>query len=320
MLGTDASTSLSEGQVYGSLVLDGFDAVLYGVGLWFFLSTWWSQPFWKVRGVLDRRPIVLMLPLLAATFDVLENVATGVGIEWTGDGLRYRDDTWAVVVATLSWIKWFLLAGRADRHVRGARRRAPSERPPLGRAMPRHRPRMTSPIPRSVSVAQEAASAAGYTAGVLRALEHDGVLADADVMAAVSGGTYFAGAYASLGASAGPTNADNRARYLEGAALDDPFAPLDSAQSPRVSHHRYLENDPGGFALALLRALVSVLFNVAVVLSVTIIVAWPIGRLLGSRYVDPRLHDLRTEVPDLHTVFEVPARLWLPPRRCCSSR
>ena len=154
--------------------------------------------------------------------------------------------------------------------------------------------------------------AAGYTAGVLRALEQAGLLAEADVIAAVSGGAYVAGAYTSLAASADgstpATNAADLADYLAGAAPDDPFDP----QPARVSHHRYLENDPGGLVLALMRAVISVLFNVLVVASVTIAIAWPLGRWLASQYVDPDLYALRAQSVHWDTVFEVPARLWVP--------
>ena len=49
ILGASAYRSLSEGQVYGSLVLDGVLAVVYGFGLWFFLWTYWCQPFFRSR-------------------------------------------------------------------------------------------------------------------------------------------------------------------------------------------------------------------------------------------------------------------------------
>ena len=111
ILGASAYDSLSKGQVYGSLVLDGVLAVVYGFGLWFFLWTYWCQPFWRVARVLDLRRIVLLLPVLAATFDLLENVVTGFGLEWTTTGVHYRGDGWALAVATLSCLKWFALAG-----------------------------------------------------------------------------------------------------------------------------------------------------------------------------------------------------------------
>ncbi len=197
---------LTEGDVYVSLAVDGVLAVVYGIGLWLFLWTWWCPPFWKVLRVLELRQTVLVLPVVAAVFDVLENTVTAFGLEWTG-GVAYRSDGWALAVATLAWIKWFALAGaviaavaclvavllpRADRAVE----------PPAGvRTGDRPDPDL------GICCSGGGIRAAGYTAGVLRALEDTGVLGQADVIAAVSGGAYFAGAYASLGAARNGTNA-----------------------------------------------------------------------------------------------------------------
>ena len=139
------------------------------------------------------------------------------------------------------------------------------------------------------------------------------MLGDADLLSAVSGGAYVAGAYASLGpASDGGTDVDTNARdvagYLEGTDPTDPA----SGGVFRPSHHRYLENDPGGFVRAVLLALGCVLFNVVVVAATTIAVAWPVGRLLASQYVDPSLHTLNDQSVNWDEVFRVPARLWLP--------
>ena len=119
--------------------------------------------------------------------------------------------------------------------------------------------------------------------------------------------------YASLGpASHGGTGVSHNARdvagYLEGT---DPTDPASGGVS-RPSHHRYLENDPGGFVRAVLLALGCVLFNVVVVAATTIAVAWPVGRLLASQYVDPSLHTLNDQSVNWDEVFRVPARLWLP--------
>ena len=80
----------------------------------------------------------------------------------------------------------------------------------------------------------------------------------------------------------------------------------------RPSRHRFLENDPGGFVRAALLTLGCVLFNVVVVAATTIAVAWPVGRLLASNYVDPSLQTLNDESVKWDEVFRVPARLWLP--------
>ena len=308
ILGAGDWNSLSEGQVYGSLALDTVFAVVYGFGLWCFLWTWWCPPFWRVGRALRFRKLVLLLPILAATFDVLENIATGFGLDWTATGLHFRSDGWALAVSTLSCLKWFALGGAVI--AAGANLvavllpRADVIATPLEpqRATDRPDPAL------GVCCSGGGIRAAAFAAGTLSSLEERGVLAEADLISAVSGGAYVVGAYASLAQNGGDTPARDVARYLEGT---DPTSTA-SGGVARLSNHRFLQNDPGGFVRAVFLALGCVLFNVVVIAATTIAVAWPVGRLLASEFVDPSLSTLNDEAVQWSEVFEVPARLWLP--------
>ena len=116
---------------------------------------------------------------------------------------------------------------------------------------------------------------AAYNLGALQELQAAGVLGRADYLAAVSGGSYMAGAY-SIAATC--TSAE---------ALDDvpPFAPGTPEEQYLRNRTNYLVPGALGFAYALWRLVRGLMLNVAFVALLLFLVARPYGWLLQDRLV-----------------------------------
>jgi hypothetical protein len=81
--------------------------------------------------------------------------------------------------------------------------------------------------------------------------------------------------------------------------------PIKYSKSPQ---HRFLRNGPGGLGRSILAAVFCVAFNVAVLGALVAAVAWPIGRLIGSKAIQPQFRVFGALLPQL----VVPRELWLP--------
>lgn len=116
---------------------------------------------------------------------------------------------------------------------------------------------------------------AAYNLGALQELQAAGVLSRADYLAAVSGGSYMAGAY-SIAATCSSAE-----------ALDDvpPFAPGTPEEQYLRNRTNYLVPGALGFVYALWRLVRGLLLNVAFVALLLFLVARPYGWLLQDRLV-----------------------------------
>jgi hypothetical protein len=82
-------------------------------------------------------------------------------------------------------------------------------------------------------------------------------------------------------------------------------SPIPYSKSPQ---HRFLRNGPGGLGRSILAALFYIAFNVAVLGALVAAVAWPVGRLIGSRAIQWDFHVFGAVPPTI----EVRRELWLP--------
>ncbi|MDO8389035.1 MAG: hypothetical protein Q7V57_00975 [Actinomycetota bacterium] len=72
-----------------------------------------------------------------------------------------------------------------------------------------------------------------------------------------------------------------------GAGVTDPSHPIQPGQA--LGHHRFLANGSGGLSRTVLYATGAVSANLVQVLTLLIIAAWPIGRVLSTTWVHPQL-------------------------------
>ena len=153
----------------------------------------------------------------------------------------------------------------------------------------------------SGSAAPGAGSARRRTrSAALRELQSGGnILGHARWLAAVSGGGYLAGADQMLELGHPEATLDQLAMFLVG-----------DRTSP--SHHRFLENDPGGLVHAVLYASLCVVANVVAIGVALFVVAWPFGWVFGTWAFRPDYRNLAAESQDWSSRLSVPTRLWLP--------
>ena len=140
--------------------------------------------------------------------------------------------------------------------------------------------------------------AAAFALGALDQLERAGVMGRARWLAAVSGGNYAATSWTLA-------RAGDRSGHAAADVIDWLNEPIPYSKSPQ---HRFLRNGPGGLGRSVITALLYIAFNVAVLGALVAAVAWPIGRLIGSKAIQPRFHVFGALPPDL----DVPRELWLP--------
>jgi hypothetical protein len=124
--------------------------------------------------------------------------------------------------------------------------------------------------------------AAAYSLGALDQLERAGVMRRAKWLAAVSGGNYAATSW-TLAKAAGP----------------DRFAAADviawlrhRIPGTRSRQHRFLVNGPGGLGWAVICTVGCVAINLFVLGALVAALSWPVGRLVGSKAIQPRFHAL----------------------------
>ena len=277
-----------------SLRWDFAFAALYAIALHAFLRVTWGS--WRISRLENLRPVVLRLPLWAAGFDWVENALTLRALDWA-EGPVLRSDTYALLIASAAWAKILLLAVSVVALVMACWvTRAPKSVPP---------PALESPTPQLSSVAPPPAVApppelgiccsgggirsAGYTVGALRRLDEAQILAKARWLSAVSGGAYVAGAIFD-----GPSSERITPAQLEAHLLDEGGRP-----------HRYLHNDPGGLALALVWLVGLVLVHLLLIALAVVAAAWPVGWLVKKWAWG--FESLECSAP-----WEVPFRLWAP--------
>ncbi len=293
------------GAARSSLAADGLFIVGYVLTLAGILRRWW--PLYQAPRLKQRERLVVALPFVVGALDVVENIATliALGVARTGGGQRFTfpDNPWLpTFVSTTAWLKWagagvaVVLAVMAI-GVAIASRHEP-DAPRVSRE-PEPVPVMTGP-PSGLGVCCSGGGirATAYAIGALDELERGGVMRRARWLTAVSGGNYAATAW-TLARTEDPSQraADDVIRWLT--------APIPGSTSGR---HRFLRNGPGGLGRSVIAAASYIALNLVVLGSLVAVLSWPIGRVIGSRAVQPVFRTFH-RVP---RQLDVPPELWWP--------
>jgi hypothetical protein len=263
------------------------------------ITRWW--PLYRARPLQRLGRWIVFLPLAAATFDAVENVLVLAMLGEDGSRYTYPTDWFGpTLIALFAWLKvlaWgaTILCAVAVVLLAIARRNrvAPAEPyPSLSAAAP------IVPVDEGVCCSGGGIRAAAFALGAIAELESGDVIQRARWLTAVSGGNYAATAWTLA-----------RGNDPERPAAEDLISwvrsPITQSQSPQ---HRFLSNGPGGLPRAVLAAVVYVAFNLFFLALLVAVIAWPVGRLVGSKAIQPRLHTLHGIPPDVISGRE----LWMP--------
>lgn len=289
----ETGCDVTEGVFRDSLWRDMLFAVVYGGALWTAARATRRQEHLDPRlAFLDAS--ARWGPPAAAACDVLENLVLMHVVDATPGGLAVEGDGAAAAVTTLATIKWaLLLLAVAALLLRLANRRgkegdtAPSAWAPS--------PGAEDEL--ALCFSGGGIRSAGFSLGVLHALDQSPVKDRIGMVAAVSGGNYAATGWLLCRASddeadsAAPAAAVVRGLLGEKSPLQDQPPPLSVDPGHRTSEgrHRFLANGPGGLTRAVIWSLLAVLGNVAQLLVVLVAVGWPLGQLLASHGFHPGL-------------------------------
>ena len=270
-----ACGGVDRGAIWASYGLDVAYAAAYGVLLRHILRRTWRG--WRVKRLVQLEHVVPALPLAAALFDVAEGAATLLALDTSARQPTFRSDALAQLVTGAAWSKWLLLAitvvavGTSSVSTFFNARRARS-------AVPVPDVAVTGSVPLGACCSGGGIRAAAYTLGVLRALDDRRILDEVDVVTAVSGGAYTAGAYVA-GRLPDPADVQPGAGYV---APSDAVGLADLEAHLSGGAHRFLSSAHGGLARSALWVLAVVAGNVALISMAVVAVGWPVGYALGS--------------------------------------
>ncbi len=289
------------GEARATLLADGLLIAGYAIAAGGILRRWW--PLYQAPGLKRRERLMVALPFVTAGLDVAENIATWMTLGSDGEYYTYPDNLFGpTLVSTLAWLKMLAygagLLSVAAVCLLAIARRNESARPIPRADQPIAMRELPSPTDLGVCCSGGGIRAAAFALGALDQLETAGVMDKARWLAAVSGGNYAATSWTLA-------RADDRSGHAAADVIDWLNAPIKYSKSPR---HRFLRNGPGGLGRSIITALLYIAFNVAVLAALVAAVAWPIGRLIGSKAIQPYLHTFGTFPPSV----EVPRELWLP--------
>jgi hypothetical protein len=280
------------GDIRTAILVDFVAIALYSTGLHLVLTRFWRygwrSPSQSTKSV---RTIVGLLPLVVGALDAVENVAV-LGALQSGDLAHVHSVPLAIagvagvgkwMLASVVVLMTFLTLYGAFRFrsielqaTEDSAGRDQNAEPPKGFA---------------VCLSGGGIRSAAFAWGALAKLEDSGHFATADHLYSVSGGGYTAAAWSGR---KGPDPQNPRHFF----ALDG--ADSDVTKFVR-SHRMYLGTDPGGVVRTGVRAVASILLNIAVILGGVTVLAIPLALFGRSR--------LALVTRDSHTVV---ARAWLP--------
>ncbi len=231
----------------------------------------------------------------AAIVDVFENLVSLAAVETDPTGAwAYRGPAAVpILIAALAWTKWTLLAlgliASSMRLLGWLLHRIDQAVPPrsMQQAVPPSSPGLPQPNSddggMGVCCSGGGIRSAAYSLGALRTFEEAGVMDRARWLTAVSGGGYAATAWTLLRAT--QTSADPQPNSAS-QVLDFLKQPVPGGS---VGRHRFLRNGPGGLVRPALASILYILTNLGIVILGVFAVAWPVGWLIGSNAVQPRL-------------------------------
>lgn len=289
----------------GFVVSVGWDFLLlagYGLLLTAVLRMTWERYYAPQLAAV--KALVRWLPAIAAGLDAVENalVLALVAADPTG-ALHYAGGVLGGgAIATAAWLKWFTLAATAVALVLGLVALGNGRRPVRagrGRPWPYRKSGLPPVQPedgagrrsaeQSIGIACSGGGirAAAFTLGALKALERrdpdaPAIMPRVCAVAAVSGGGYVATAWMLVRATSEPAAKDT-------AAADVHSWLTGRIPGTRSQRHRYLLNSRAGIGRDVLLAVALIGTNLAGLASLIALLAWPVGRVLGSDLVRPDL-------------------------------
>ena len=242
---------------------------------------------YRTRQLVRLTAVVLAVPVVAALADGAENLALLGGLTEHRGFLVFRQEFWAVAVSVLAWTKWIAAVALVVLVLMSL---VTLTRPPvrlldapvdLGK-------RSSRAVPTDawgMCVSGGGIRAAAFGLGSLSVLERE-IAARCRWISAVSGGAYAATAW-SLARSTGP------ARQGTTVAADIHRYLMATNRHTGRPNFQYLFNAPGGLARSVGRALAGVLVSLAVIGLFFLVLAWPLGRVVGSDVMHPELRGVR---------------------------
>ena len=300
-----------------SLAADAALAIGYAFAGANILRRWW--PLYQAPRLRQAERFVIALPFVAGALDIVENLATVLAVrarvQKGGLRLVFPDHmALPTFITTTAWLKLFALAAgtlavAAVLLLAFARRReAHRPVPERDRRVPRRDLRAPSEL--GVCCSGGGIRSAAFSLGALDELERAGVMDRARWLTAVSGGNYAATSW-SLAKSADP---ERKAAADVIAWVKAPIGKRDPTDGhlvvrTRSAQHRFLLNGPGGLGRSVIEALLSIALNIVVLGALVAALSWPVGRIVGSTAIEPKLHVFGTL---LQRNLDVRAELWLP--------
>lgn len=251
------------------------------------LRRWW--PLCEAPPLKRHQRTVIALPVITGALDLLENALTAWSLGANDERMTYPSDVRPALISALAWAKW-LTAGVAFMCIVGIGLLA------ISRALERRR-RVTGPVLADipddvpplgsgglgVCCSGGGIRAAAFSLGALEQLETAAWMTRAKWLTAVSGGNYAATSW-TLAKAADPSRP---------AANDIIDWLRRRIPGTRSKQHRFLVNGPGGLGWAIICTLGCIAVNLFVLGTLVAALAWPVGRLLGTRAIQPRFHALR---------------------------
>ena len=281
------------------------------------LRRWW--PLYQAPRLKQAERLVIALPVVAGLLDVIENIATliAVRVRYQKGGIRLVfPDHMALptFITTTAWLKLFALAAvtlaiASVLLLAYSRRNEPHRpEPERDRRVPRRDLRPPSEL--GVCCSGGGIRSAAFSLGALDELERAGVMDRARWLTAVSGGNYAATSWTLAKA----TDPSRKAAADVIAWVKAPIGKRDPTDGhlvvrTRSAQHRFLLNGPGGLGRSVVDALLCIALNIVVLGALVAALSWPVGRIVGSMAIEPKLHVFQTL---LQQNLDVRAELWLP--------
>jgi len=305
------------GAARSTLAADTLLAVGYAFAGVNILRRWW--PLYQAPRLKQAERLVIALPVVAGALDIIENIATlsAVRARVQKGGLRLVfPDHMALptFISTTAWLKLFALAAGALAVAAvfllayARRNEAHRPEPELDKRVPRRD--LRPPTELGVSCSGGGIRSAAFSLGALDELERAGVMDRTRWLTAVSGGNYAATSW-TLAKAADPSR---KAAADVIAWVKAPIGRRDPTDGrllvrTRSAQHRFLLNGPGGLGRSVIDALLCIALNIVVLGALVAALSWPVGRIVGSMAIEPKLHVFKTL---LQRNLDMRAELWLP--------
>lgn len=277
----------------------GYCAFITGI----LLQCWWR---YEAPPLKRFAPVVFALPFVVAGLDLTETVVTLISLREVDGRYAYVYDWLPMFIATVSWAKWLLVVPTVVTVVMAiavgfSRRKEKLSPNPLDLEKRTYSERNDAPAV-GVCCSGGGIRSTAFSLGALAVLEEKGVLTGARWLTAVSGGAFAATAWTLERVKTRGRAPSDAAR----AVIRRLKEPPDWGTSP-YKRHRYLRNGPGGLLRPALKAVGCVVMSLVLLGLIAFVIAWPLGWVLGTRFVRPELR-----AADLPQNLAAVQELWQP--------